>query len=459
MWRFVSKTIIDFCSMQADIIRRYRKPGDFITTNGMFGHIDNVRMTEEALDFITYDNYPNFAYSLDVETETADPLLDRLNSLQLSKVRSVSPNFGIMEQQSGGGGWQTRMAQPAPKPGQMRLWALQAIAHGADYVSFFRWRTCNVGMELYWHGILDYDNRDNLRLREVQQIHGDMEKLAQVAGAAYRANVALCYDDATDWDAEGDIAHGAMSRESVRNWFAACQYAHVPADFLCLGTGFSLERLQQYRLAVLPHIALLSEPVCEVLKAYVEQGGHVIFGAHTGYKDEFGRCPMRPIPGAAAELAGGTAVEYTLLPKKQSNHATLFGKRVSLPVFNEVLQAEDGEVLALYTEDYYQGRPAILRKRTGEGETLYVGSAFSEELAAELLRYEGLYESGCLELELPEKVELAVREKDGRNYHFLLNFSTETQTIVCKREFDDLLGGRISKGLHSLPPYGVMVLL
>ena len=30
------------------------------------------------------------------------------------------------------------MAAPAPKPGQMTLWTMQSIAHGADYVSYFR---------------------------------------------------------------------------------------------------------------------------------------------------------------------------------------------------------------------------------------------------------------------------------------------------------------------------------
>lgn len=42
-----------------------------------------------------------------------------------------------MEQQSGGGNeWNTRMEAPAPKPGQMMLWAMQSMAHGADFVSF-----------------------------------------------------------------------------------------------------------------------------------------------------------------------------------------------------------------------------------------------------------------------------------------------------------------------------------
>ena len=40
------------------------------------------------------------------------------------------------------------MEAPAPKPGQMMLWAMQSIAHGADFVSFFRWRTSVMGSEI-----------------------------------------------------------------------------------------------------------------------------------------------------------------------------------------------------------------------------------------------------------------------------------------------------------------------
>lgn len=82
--------------------------------------------------------------------------------------RSICPHFGIMEQQSGANGWATRMEEPAPRPGQLTLRAMQSVAHGADYVSFFRWRTATQCTEIYWHGILDYDNPDNRKLAEVK---------------------------------------------------------------------------------------------------------------------------------------------------------------------------------------------------------------------------------------------------------------------------------------------------
>ena len=177
--RFVSESANRWCRMQSDILRKYIKPGDFITTNGMFGSLDNHRMQQEALDVYTYDSYPNFAYCLSEDPLHSTGLNDRRWSAHLSAVRSVCPHFGIMEQQSGANGWNTRMEAPAPKPGQMKLWTMQSIAHGADFVSFFRWRTATQGTEMYWHGILDYDNRDNRKLAEVKDIYSRIRKIGE----------------------------------------------------------------------------------------------------------------------------------------------------------------------------------------------------------------------------------------------------------------------------------------
>ena len=63
--RFISQSARNFVKMQSDILRKYIKPGDFVTTNGIFGNLDNHQMTKESLDFICYDSYPNFAYGLE----------------------------------------------------------------------------------------------------------------------------------------------------------------------------------------------------------------------------------------------------------------------------------------------------------------------------------------------------------------------------------------------------------
>ena len=57
--RFFSDSAIDFACLQAEILRELA-PGQWITTNGIFGHLDSHELTDRALDFISYDSYPNF---------------------------------------------------------------------------------------------------------------------------------------------------------------------------------------------------------------------------------------------------------------------------------------------------------------------------------------------------------------------------------------------------------------
>ena len=450
--RFVSRASVDFFKMQADILKKYRKPGDFITTNGLFGHLDYQELVGEVLDFITYDSYPNFAYSLGANTQG---LRDRATGLNLALTRSVSPIFGIMEQQSGGGGWQTRMAQPSPQPGQMRLWAWQSIAHGADFVSFFRWRTCPVGMEIYWNGILPWDNRDSRQLEELRTLRDETARAAGLAGSRYTAQVAVCYHYSSQWDGEGDVFHGPLGGVSTGSWFAVCQKAHTPMDLLCLREDLTLEELLPYRLLVLPHIALISETACRLLEQYVEQGGQVVFGARTGFKDGFGRCPMRPAPGPATGLAGGTVRDYTLV--SEPTMVELLGRTVPMPNLNEILEPQDGEVLARYGSQFYAGQPAVLRKTRGRGQALYVGAAFSEEMAAALLEYFGLAEACAGTFTLPQEVEYALRQKEGEAYHILLNYTAQAQSIVCRAPMTDLLSGKTYEGPVQMPAYGVLV--
>ena len=380
-YRFVSESAVSFCGMQAAILRKYKKPGDFITTNGLFGHLDNHRLTDECLDVYGYDSYPNFAYCLSEDPLHADGLNDRKWSRNLSEVRSVCPHFAILEQQAGANGWNTRMEAPAPKPGQLMLWAMQSIAHGADYVSFFRWRTAAVGTEIYWHGILDYDNRDNRKLAEVGRVWERVKRIQGVAGSEYVASVGLLRDYDNIWDADADVWHRRLMKASEQEIFVACQLGHAPLDLVDLRDGTEVAELSKYRVLFYPHPLILTEARAKALAAYVENGGTLVLGARAGQKDIYGRCPMAPMPGPLAELTGTTVEDFTFIgPADAPSRMDWNGRELPAGSFNDVLavQAGDAEVLATYANNYYAGRPALVRRRVGRGSVIHFGGVSSE---------------------------------------------------------------------------------
>lgn len=457
--RFISESAISFCAMQAEIIRKYLSDGKFVTTNGLFENLDYNRLVESGLDFITFDSYPNFAYDVNRPSDLGGDLKDRKWSWNLQWTRSVSPIFGIMEQQAGANGWTTRMETPMPKPGQMKLWTMQSIGHGADMVSFFRWRTSPIGCEIYWHGLNDYSNRDNRRLQELKEISRDVERIKGVKGSEYKAQAAILKDYSNVWDESVDCWHKRVDDYSDNSWFAGTQITHTPCDFLYLRPETRLEELMKYKLLVYPHAAIMDSTVSELLRAYVTEGGTLILGARTGYKDEFGRCPMRPMPGLVSQWCGVTVEDYTLIGDGDDCYVVWDGEEIKAPVFHEVLRVNEEEtrVIASFRGNYYEGQPALCLKELGHGRVYYLGACFSVEMAGKLLEVTGLGSPYSDVMEIPETVELAVRANEKENFLFLLNYKEEPAEVMVKIPMTELLGRKECSGKVTLKGYEAMV--
>jgi beta-galactosidase len=458
--RFFSESAISFCALQVKAIKKHLPEGKFVTTNGLFSNLDYNKLMECGLDFITFDSYPNLAFDLSKDPNQPGNLNDRKWSWNLMWTRSVSPVFGIMEQQAGANGWTTRMETPAPKPGQMKLWTMQSIAHGADMVAYFRWRTSPIGCEIYWHGLNDYANTDNRRLRELKEIGQINSALESIRGTTYKAKVAVLKDYSNVWDSAVDVWHGRVDSFSDNSWFEATQLTHTPCDFFYLREQTGLKDLSVYEMLVYPHPAIMEPKTADFLKEYVENGGTLIFGARTGYKDKFGRCPMRPMPGLISEWCGVTVTDHTLVGSGDGEISIEWnGKQISTPVFNEVLKTNDSdtEILARFRGNYYDGQPALCHKSLGKGHVFYLGASFSVEMAKTLLEKANQISPYQQLLELPEAVELAVRTDGEIDYLFILNYKDVEVKIKLNQALPELISGEVIEGITTLKPFDVKI--
>lgn len=461
-YRFISDSVCRFARMQSDILRRYVKKGDFITTNGIFGNVDSHRLTEESLDLMMYDSYPNFSYCPALYHKD-DPTKDRNWSRHLSEVRSISPHFGVMEQQSGANGSMEMMA-PVPKPGQITLWTMQSIAHGADFVSYFRWRTATMGTEMYWHGILDYSGRDNRRLAEVRDISQKLEKMEGIAGSSYEARVAVVRDYDNIWNGQADVWQKDLEQASIWGLFQACQHTHTPFDYVYIdhcGEG----DLDKYKVVFCPHLAILTQEQADILRHYAEQGGTLVFGCRTAYKDINGRCVTEPLPGLVRGLTGVDIPEYTAVAPDVEAVTAVWGDIcLRTTLFNDQLAAADeAEIVAEYEEGYYRGAGALVHNRIGKGETYYFGSVFTADTARVFLEKLGVAEPYSGLISAPEDIEMAMRRGeeagDGecRRFLFVLNFSGEEQMVMLHKKFRNVYTGNVENGEQMLEGYGTRV--
>jgi beta-galactosidase len=424
----------------------------------MFGHLDSHKLTREVLDFFSFDSYPQFA-QLWPDTGP-DALLDRRWSLFLSGVRGVSPNFGIMEQQSGPGGWVNRIEQPTPKPGQIRLWTFQSIGHGADMLLYFRWRTAPYGTEIYWHGINDYHNRPNRRIAEVAQIGRELAAVgSSIVGSTYQASVAIIKDYDNDWDGELDNWHGPFERQSTQAWFTALQHSHIPVDVVYLQSGTTLADLSRYHYLIYAHPTIMTDTTADLLRAYVQQGGTLVFGCRTGYKDAAGHCPMRPMPGPVVDLT--RIGPYQQAPSiRWAEQGT---NQLTADAFNDILMVESDavEIVATYNEDagYYAGKAVLTRHPVGQGAAYYYGAVFNVATVQAMVRQLGLASPVSQQFTLPKEIEVAIREdRHGSRLVFLLNYSDRAQRIQVHQTVTNLLTGETLQGEVHVAAYDVLLL-
>ncbi len=103
-----------------------------------------------------------------------------------------------MEQTCGPHGWGT--FGRGPWPGEIRKIAYQQLARGCDGQVWFRWRTCTVGREQYWHGLLGHDGIAGRRYDEAAKTSKEYHALEDaLEGTTLKPEVAFIYDYESIW--------------------------------------------------------------------------------------------------------------------------------------------------------------------------------------------------------------------------------------------------------------------
>ena len=416
--RFTSDLICDFHQLQADILRA-AAPEKWITHNLMgFCNKPSYYDLGKQLEFVSQDQYPGGHFHPRHDVYHADT-----NAAELDFIRAVKQqSFWVMEQQSGITGWE--ILGRAPKPGQIPLWAMQSVAHGADTIVFFRWRSCAMGTEQYWHGILPHNGipgRYHAEISALMKTYSPL--LKEISGAVPKAEIAIL----RSYDQERAIGiqphhpdHNYM--QHLMTYYSALHRQNIPADFVGDDHDWS-----KYKVLIAPLQFLMTQAHLDKLRAFVENGGRLVVTWRSGIKDDSNLCHTDGlVPVHFNALTGVNLLEYDCL---RDCEGTVRWDGVEYPctLWCDVLQPTTAEPVAEYAHEFYAGTPAITRNRYGKGLTWYVGTTLSAGLA------EKFTAEICREAEItplmatPHGVEAVRRTKDGKTWLFLLNHNETEQ--------------------------------
>jgi beta-galactosidase len=445
--RFHSAATHDYLKLQVDILRQI-SPAKAITHNdmGMYDGVD-YSVLNQPLDFVAWDNYPMFGedYANYFGVSLAHDLMRGSKNQQ---------NFMIMEQQGGLPGWNVFWGRQAA-PGLYRVWAYQAVAHGADGVCYFRWRTSRYGTEQYWQGILDQDSYPNARYEAVSQTGKELQQVTDLLrDSKVVAPVALLVSPDSRW---------AFHIQPLGEKFNYNQQLHLYYDaFRRLGINvdvlFPQSDFTSYKIIVAPALFVVDKALTEKLTNYVKDGGTLILGFRSGVKDEHNIVTDQVLPGPLAEMAGIEIHDFDPQTNQEQEVAGPNGVGRPARVWFDILTPTTAQPVLSYRKGYYAGKVAMTGNRFGKGRVYYVGTELTAETYLEGAKLEAQGAGIPLGPELPEGVEMAVREKAGKKIIFLLNYTEKTQAVAFEQAYKNALTGETEPAQVQIPAFDVKVL-
>lgn len=318
-WRFQSDQVAAYNRMQCEIIRAH-SPDRWITHNfmGFVNDFDHWAVGQD-LDLASWDSYPigfveRFPFSEPERVRWAETSHPDIAAFHHDLYRGVGRGrFWVMEQQPGPVNWAPW--NPVPKPGMVRLWTWEALAHGAEVVSYFRWRQAPFAQEQL-HAGLNLPGRHELSVGGVEAgiVGGELAEIGDLP-ATTRADVAVVYDYATYWSAVIQPQGKDFRYEEVAfRWYEAIRKLGLNVDFVPPGAP-----LAGYKLVLVPCLMHVSEAALSALAA---ADGIVLYGPRTGSRDRTFRIPETLPPGPLQALTGVRVTQVSSLRPGLSHAVT-----------------------------------------------------------------------------------------------------------------------------------------
>lgn len=409
--RFGASRTTDYVKFQRDIIKRF-DPSAVVTTNACFpAHMPDFHQEFAGLDVAAYDNYPPIRPPEDPEELYS-------NGFALDFVRGFKrKNYWILEQLAGPGGCWNPFC-PTTEPGQLAGYALQAVAHGADLLAFFRWRSALSGAEMMGHGLLDHDNRENRRFYEIRDLVRRLGDLPDLDRTAVHSDVAILYSADQEFALKDQRQSGNFAYwTQLRLFQEACAGLGVNTDVI-----HETENLDGYKVVVVPTHHIIEPTLASRLEDFASRGGTVVLTNRSGVKDKTGNCVFgEPLPTVFRRLCGCVVEEYDPIGKFKQRVSATKGESYAVTGWCDLVKPEGAEVWARYEGRFYSGTAAVTRNSFGAGKAYYVGTvgekAMYRTLMTEIFREQFV----PMLTTLPRGVEVTTRTGEGGTYRFFFN--------------------------------------
>jgi beta-galactosidase len=484
--RYQADLTREFIHWQAEIVREYARPDQFVTTCLALG-----RPSQDVVDV---------GAGLDVTAANLYYAMQDGLQLPASDDRQVGRPFWL----EGAGLWwlhlladTTRGVRQEPflvtetnassisgsfenhggYDGQWRQAIWTMVGRGARMVEYWHWHTNHFGAETYWGGVLGHSLEPGRCYQELARTGTELRRLEPLL-QDYRADeeVAFLVSPESRWALEFQppltveggrepdrSAYDRILHRLYRGFFEArTQCAVVQPQQL--GDDVS-ELVQRWPVLVAPALYVASDALLELLAAYARAGGHLVLTFRSGYTDLDARPRTEVMPGVLAGPVGATYLEYTNLagPVPVRVDERLGGVvGASATAWADALVAEQARPLVTYDHPHLARWPAVTTNDHGAGRVTYLGTLPDGDLMRSLARWVATTSLPSDPWrDLHESVTAASGVVGAGRLRVVANWSWQGIRVPVPATVDDLLDERSlpAGGTLGLGPWDVRLLL
>ena len=469
--RFWSWAFAQFNKVQADILKP--RVGDrFITTNLMALHQDvNPDDLAGDLSLYSWDLYPvgNAPARGDQTYRIADP---SYMSMIHDQMASYTGRWAIMELQPGQINWAN--APVLLYPGAIRLWIWTAFAHGAEFVTTYRFRQPRFGVEMFHHGLVGTDGiTPTAGGREFSQTAAEIKRLESAKLQASAVPVAALGTPAKGRKGKTAIAPVAPKAPTAtvglyldfqqlwyystlpqaKRWNYGTLLNNLYGAALRLGLKVQIIRPgqaipQTLALLIVAGVQMVDDAMVQSWTNFANAGGNVLFTCRTALMDRTGQFFEGPLAAPILPLIGGSIEAYDGLPDGSVGKIELDDVSYDWSIWGDLLYADDNaKVLATYADQFYQGAAAVVQKKIDKGGSVTYCGVFPEEAFADALMENLANQFNIAINPTPRRVHIIQRGA----YHICLNFQDTPYDLPIGPN------ARFVVGSHVVEPASVAV--
>jgi beta-galactosidase len=421
--RFNSDSMLECHKMEYELIKQ-AIPETIVTTNimGAYKPLDYQKWAP-YMDVIAWDNYP----SMDTPVSYTAMMHDLMRGL-----KNGDP-FLLMEQTPSQQNWQPYNS--LKRPGVMRLWSYQAVAHGSDSVLFFQMRRSRGACEKFHGAVIEHVGHENTRVfREVAELGEELVQLHdRLLDSRVNSKAAIVFDWDNWWAVEYSSGPSIALKyvDEVHKYYKALFDMNIQVDLVSVEADLS-----QYKVVIAPVLYMIKPGYAKRIEEFVENGGTFLTTFLSGIVDESDLVTLGGYPGELRNVLGIWSEEIDALPLEHSNKIVMekdYGHLQGIYTCNllfDLIHSEGAEVIATYGEDFYQGRPVVTMNTFGKGQAWYIASSPDQAFLTDLM--DGIAEEKGIKNEIAatkQGIEITKRTNGDKAFIFVLNHNHDSVSV------------------------------